>query len=39
MTTELGSIRLAQPSTRYPTGLPQVDAILNRRKQIGPSIA
>ena len=39
MTTELGSIRLAQPGARYPTGLPQVDAILNRRRQRGPSIA
>lgn len=39
MQTELGMIRLQQPGQKYPTGLPQVDAILNRRRQIGPSVA
>jgi hypothetical protein len=39
MTTELGTIRLSQPGTRYPTGMPQLDAILNRRRHRGPSVA
>jgi hypothetical protein len=39
MQTELGMIRLSQPGAKYPTGLPQVDAILNRRRHIGPAVA
>jgi len=39
MTTELGTIRLSQPGNRYPTGMPQVDAILNRNNHRGPSVA
>lgn len=39
MQTELGTIRLQQPGAKYPTGLPQVDAVLNRRRQIGPAVA
>ena len=38
MTNELGTIRLAQPGTKQPTGLPQVDVVLNRRRQRGPAI-
>ena len=39
MSTELGTIRLSQPGTRYPTGMPQLDAILNRNRHQGPSVA
>jgi len=38
MSTELGTIRLSQPGKRWPTGMPQLDAILNRRRQLGPAI-
>lgn len=37
--TEIGTMRLQQPGAKYPTGLPQVDAILNRRRHIGPAVA
>jgi hypothetical protein len=39
MTTEMGTIRLSQPGARWPTGMPQLDAILNRRRHIGPAVA
>lgn len=38
MTTEVGTIRLSQPGKRWPTGMPQLDAILNRRRHRGPAI-
>jgi len=39
MTNDFGTIRLSQPGRLYPTGMPAVDAILNRRKQRGPVVA
>ena len=39
MTNELGTIRLSQPGERYPTGMPQLDAILNRHRHLGPTVA
>jgi hypothetical protein len=38
MTTEVGTIRLSQPGKRWPTGMPQLDAILNRRRHRGPAV-
>jgi len=39
LTTEMGTLRLSQPGSKYPTGMPQVDAILNRRRHRPPSVA
>ena len=39
MTNDFGTIRLSQPGTKYPTGIPFIDAILNRRKHVGPAVA
>jgi len=39
LTTDVGTMRLSQPGAKYPTGMPNVDAILNRRRHRGPSVA
>jgi len=36
---DYGTVRLAQPGMKYPTGLPAVDVILNRRRHRAPSVA
>lgn len=38
ITNELGQVRLSTPGAMYPTGIPAVDAVLNRRRQLGPMV-
>lgn len=36
---DYGTVRLSQPGRKYPTGLPAVDAVLNRRRHRAPAVA